>query len=59
MATASRQGKQIGKGFVPQNWGDFSDAFDDDEDDEVLRWEGIAEDLGWPHPDTGYDPWSD
>ena len=27
--------------------------------DEMLRWEDIAEDLGWPHPDTGYDPWSD
>jgi DNA polymerase III epsilon subunit-like protein len=26
---------------------------------EVLRWEDIAEDCGWPHPDTGYDPWSD
>ena len=28
-------------------------------DDEVLRWEDVAVDLGWPHPDTGYDPWSD
>lgn len=26
---------------------------------EVVRWEDIAEDCGWPHPDTGYDPWSD
>ncbi|TGO47633.1 hypothetical protein BOTNAR_0514g00070 [Botryotinia narcissicola] len=31
----------------------------DDEDGEILRWSDIAEDLGWPHPDTGYDPWSD
>jgi DNA polymerase III epsilon subunit-like protein len=31
----------------------------DDEDEEVLHWSDIAEDLGWPHPDTGYDPWSD
>ncbi|KAM0123539.1 hypothetical protein ACHAP3_011058 [Botrytis cinerea] len=30
-----------------------------DEDEEILRWSDIAEDLGWPHPDTGYDPWSD
>jgi DNA polymerase III epsilon subunit-like protein len=30
-----------------------------DEDDEILRWSDIAEDCGWPHPDTGYDPWSD
>jgi DNA polymerase III epsilon subunit-like protein len=28
-------------------------------DTEVVHWEDIAEDLGWPHPDTGYDPWSD
>jgi DNA polymerase III epsilon subunit-like protein len=26
---------------------------------ETLRWSDIAEDMGWPHPDTGYDPWSD
>lgn len=32
--------------------------FDEDEDDFV-RWEDVAEDYGWPHPDTGYDPWSD
>jgi DNA polymerase III epsilon subunit-like protein len=30
-----------------------------DDEDEILRWSDIAEDLGWPHPDTGYDPWSD
>ncbi len=30
-----------------------------DEDDEIMHWSDIAEDLGWPHPDTGYDPWSD
>jgi DNA polymerase III epsilon subunit-like protein len=28
-------------------------------EDEMLHWSEIAEDLGWPHPDTGYDPWSD
>lgn len=37
-------------GIVRNDW---------DDDDEILRWEDIAEDLGWPHPDTGYDPWSD
>ena len=26
---------------------------------EMLHWSDVAEDLGWPHPDTGYDPWSD
>jgi DNA polymerase III epsilon subunit-like protein len=30
-----------------------------DDDDEILHWSDIAEDFGWPHPDTGYDPWSD
>jgi DNA polymerase III epsilon subunit-like protein len=29
------------------------------EDDEILRWSDIAEDCGYPHPNTGYDPWSD
>ena len=29
------------------------------DDSEVLHWSDIAEDCGWPHPDTGYDPWSD
>jgi len=35
------------------------DEYEDDYESEVLRWSDIAEDLGWPHPDTGYDPWSD
>jgi len=34
---------------------DDSDVYDA----EVVHWDEIAEDLGWPHPDTGYDPWSD
>ncbi|MCJ1246717.1 hypothetical protein MMC30_003926 [Trapelia coarctata] len=36
-------------------------ADDDDYSDEggMMRWEDIAEDCGYPHPDTGYDPWSD
>ena len=58
-ATASRQDKWKSKGIVTDVWDDDSDLFDDDEDHEVLRWEDIAEDLGWPHPDTGYDPSSD
>lgn len=35
------------------------EEFSSDDEDEILRWSDIAEDLGWPHPDTGYDPWSD
>ena len=31
----------------------------DDDEEGILRWEDIAEDLRWPHPDTGYDPWLD
>lgn len=26
---------------------------------EIIHWSDVAEDFGWPHPDTGYDPWSD
>jgi len=26
---------------------------------EILHWSDIAEDCGWAHPDTGFDPWSD
>ncbi|KAI1345680.1 ribonuclease H-like domain-containing protein [Xylaria sp. FL0043] len=37
----------------------YADYDLEDEDEEVLHWSDIAEDLGWPHPDTGYDPWSD
>ncbi|KAL9631196.1 MAG: hypothetical protein Q9204_004349 [Flavoplaca sp. TL-2023a] len=62
-ASASRQNTEKGKGNVT-NFRDYaSNSFDFDDpgysDHEVLRWEDIAEDLGWPHPDTGYDPWSD
>jgi DNA polymerase III epsilon subunit-like protein len=35
------------------------DGDEDEDEDEVLHWSDIAEDFGWPHPDTGYDPWSD
>ena len=58
-AMTSRRDTWKGQGIVPDVLGDVSDLIDDDEDDEILRWEDIAEDLGWPHPDTGYDPWSD
>lgn len=37
--------------------GGNADGYEDE--NEVLRWSDIAEDYGWPHPDTGYDPWSD
>lgn len=26
---------------------------------EIMYWSDVAENFGWPHPDTGYDPWSD
>ncbi|KAF8252026.1 hypothetical protein K440DRAFT_578380 [Wilcoxina mikolae CBS 423.85] len=35
------------------------DTYYEYSEDERVRWSDIAEDLGWPHPDTGYDPWSD
>ena len=59
-ATTSRQDKWKGKGIVMGASDNVNELFDDDDEDrEVLRWEDIAEDFGWPHPDTGYDPWSD
>ncbi|KAB8256461.1 ribonuclease H-like domain-containing protein [Aspergillus pseudonomiae] len=36
-----------------------SSGIEASDDPETLRWSDIAEDCGWPHPDTGYDPWSD
>jgi DNA polymerase III epsilon subunit-like protein len=36
-----------------------SDDYGYEYDSETPRWSDIAEDCGWPHPDTGYDPWSD
>ncbi|KAL8993722.1 MAG: hypothetical protein Q9169_006131 [Polycauliona sp. 2 TL-2023] len=61
-AVSSRHA-QKGKGTVTnvRDHGSSSYHLDDAEyyDLEVERWEDIAEDLGWPHPDTGYDPWSD
>jgi DNA polymerase III epsilon subunit-like protein len=36
-----------------------SNRYYSDEDDDIMRWSDIAEDCGWPHPDTSYDPWSD
>lgn len=32
---------------------------EEEEEEEILQWADIAEDIGWPHPNTGYDPWSD
>ena len=58
-AKASHQNTWKGKGIVASTRHDFDDDDDDDDDDEILRWEDIAVDCGWPHPDTGYDPWSD
>ncbi|KAI8628211.1 ribonuclease H-like domain-containing protein [Xylariaceae sp. FL1651] len=38
----------------------YVNDYDSDEyGEEVVFWEDIAEACGWPHPDTGYDPWSD
>ncbi|CZR60604.1 related to RNA EXonuclease [Phialocephala subalpina] len=38
--------------------GSSYDQYESDER-EILHWSDIAEDFGWPHPDTGYYPWSD
>lgn len=38
-----------------------TDGYTDEDSDggEILHWSDIAEGCGYPHPDTGYDPWSD
>ena len=43
------------KQFLTQSFNDYGSH----ESEEILRWSDIAEDCGWPHPNTGYDPWSD
>ena len=45
---------------VPRREETYSlDYSSDENENEVLHWSDIAEECGWPHPDTGYDPWSD
>ena len=57
---AAKQAKANRRHRNRASGGRSSYTFDsDDGDEEILRWSDIAEDLGWPHPDTGYDPWSD
>lgn len=50
----SEGGVKIGRAIS-----DHSNLDSGEEDEEILHWSDIAEDMGWPHPDTGYDPWSD
>lgn len=55
---------RVGNVIAPDIYRTVSEDEDDGDegychDSEVLHWSDIAEDLGWPHPDTGYDPWSD
>ncbi|KAL9600447.1 MAG: hypothetical protein Q9219_003200 [cf. Caloplaca sp. 3 TL-2023] len=66
ITAASHQNIWKGKGTVAKvqddasnNVSKFDHDLEEDDNDEILRWEDIAEDVGWPHPDTGYDPWSD
>jgi DNA polymerase III epsilon subunit-like protein len=43
----------------PKFEANYSNSGSSYDEDEVLHWSDIAEDCGFPHPDTGYDPWSD
>jgi DNA polymerase III epsilon subunit-like protein len=56
-----KQAQEIKKGKTSQqrSSSDVSTRYYTHDRDEIVRWEDIAEDCGWPHPDTGYDPWSD
>lgn len=53
--SAKKKRKNERKNLLTQNVNDYGSH----ESEEILRWSDIAEDCGWPHPDTGYDPWSD
>ncbi|PWY80572.1 ribonuclease H-like protein [Aspergillus heteromorphus CBS 117.55] len=54
----ARNAKEMGNGVGLRSPLNILDS-DGDSESEILRWEDIAVDCGWPHPDTGYDPWSD
>ena len=56
VSSMNSKGKQkLRGGSSPRT--DFDDEYY--QDLESLNWSDIAEDSGWPHSDTGYDPWSD
>lgn len=55
---AAQLRKQAAKEKV-QNEDATSMYLDSSSESEVVHWSDVAEDFGWPHPDTGYDPWSD
>ncbi|KAJ2991221.1 hypothetical protein NUW58_g2594 [Xylaria curta] len=59
MAKEKKANKDRKKGTVRAGGGSSYYTKFGSDDEEVLHWSDIAEDLGWPHPDTGYDPWSD
>ncbi|KAI3320890.1 ribonuclease H-like domain-containing protein [Xylariaceae sp. AK1471] len=61
IARQKKENQRVRKDVVKVGGGSNSRTYYkvDDEDEEVLHWSDIAEDIGWPHPDTGYDPWSD
>jgi hypothetical protein len=52
----AKKGKKASTARQPQ--AKYNDA-EYYQDLETMHWSDIAEDCGWPHPDTGYDPWSD
>lgn len=60
-ARQEKENEQARKGVVRVGGGSSHRTYFNSDDDggEILYWSDIAEDLGWPHPDTGYDPWSD
>jgi DNA polymerase III epsilon subunit-like protein len=57
---AARLRKQAAKEKVQNE--DSADIYlyaDYSSESDIIHWSDVAEDFGWPHPDTGYDPWSD
>jgi DNA polymerase III epsilon subunit-like protein len=57
---AARLRKQAARETVQDEDSADIDLYPDcSSDTEIMHWSDVAEDFGWPHPDTGYDPWSD
>jgi hypothetical protein len=57
LASKRAKAEKLKVGLSSNSESDY-DGYKSDER-EILHWSDIAEDCGWPHPDTGCDPWSD
>jgi hypothetical protein len=58
-AAENEKAKKTSKAKNPdlEAYGKYTDA--GSKENEIIYWSDVAEDLGYPNPDTGYDPWLD